>query len=198
MNPDWFEFGVMIGTLILAIVTAWSTWEARNKEKRDRIAKEMDYLIVPLKDVYDAIDSQGGIDSKWWFLYTAQLGGPFSTIDKDREQAREFRETIKKIEKYKYLAPEKLYNKIYTFLLRLNEMKRSQDAEFRECLRIATDDLFGKVKRGEFYVKGGLVEERYYELTKELNQGIKSKLLNRFPRLRRKKPPSLMIPFSTI
>jgi hypothetical protein len=88
------------------------------RSKRDIITKEMDLLILPLMTVYHEIDSRG-FESDWWILYI----GPLATMT-DPVTAAKFRDALKSIDQYKYLAPEDLRRSIEEFLLRLNGMKR--------------------------------------------------------------------------
>jgi hypothetical protein len=58
-------------------------------------------------------------------------------------------------------------------------MKRSLEALFQELLRNETNRLFGVVNKGYFSVAGGLVEQRYAELTRELDSLDRLESLNR-------------------
>jgi len=129
------------------------------RSKRDIITKEMDLLILPLMTVYHEIDSRG-FESDWWKLYI----GPMATKT-DPVTTEKFRDAVKSIDQYKYLAPEELRQLIEEFLLCLNGMKRSADGSFRGHLLSATNGLFGVVNN----TKGGLPMQREYELTKELD-----------------------------
>jgi hypothetical protein len=67
MDAYYAEIGTTIGTLALALATYKFATEASGQAKRDRITKEMDLLISPLRTVYHEIESRG-IDSNWWEL----------------------------------------------------------------------------------------------------------------------------------
>lgn len=183
------EIFVAIGTIALAIATYWSTLQGHRQIKRDRITKEMDLLILPLMAAFREIDSRG-VDSKWWELYTGPMTNPVA--------AQRFRDAINNIEQHKYLAPEKLRRLIDEFMLRLRDMERGNDSlnigNFQPKLVRATNNLYYSVN-----VKGGLIEIRSYELTKELdslNKDCISKIhdycADIWKRIRKRKPPELM------
>jgi hypothetical protein len=127
--------------------------------RRDRITKEMELLLLPLKIIYKEIDSRG-VDN-WYGVYT----GYYKRTSTDRYTAEKFVSTIDSVDLNKYLAPGNLYPLIDEFINRLKDLKRNDDAEHRTKVMIATDNLF--------YVgvlNGGLVEERYHDLTAELQE----------------------------
>jgi hypothetical protein len=128
----------------------------------------MDLLILPLKTIYQEIESKG-IDGGWWDLYLGPMG-----TKTDKIAAEKFRDAVEKVDRYKFLAPEKLYPLIDKFILGLKDIRRSKDATFQQALVKATNNLYS----GE-NVRGGLIERRYYELKKELdslNKGPTSKI----------------------
>jgi hypothetical protein len=183
----WAQNGTAIGTLVLAFVTYWTLRSADRQRKRDRLAREMESLILPLLKIYRELDSRG-FNSDWWNLYITPL-----ETQPDRVAAEKFREAIEKIDENKYLAPKELRRRINDFLLKLMDMKRSVQQGFLQELIAATKNLY-EVDG----VKGGFVERRAYELTKELdslNESMISKIydiihgkLKRF----RKRPPKLL------
>ena len=114
--------------------------------------------------------------------------------------AQRFRDAVNSIEQYRYLAPEKLRRLIDEFLLGLRDMERGKDSlnivDFQLGLVTATKRLYYSVN-----VKGGLVEERSYELTKELdslNKDYISKMHDLWSdiwkRIKRKRKPPLLYP----
>jgi hypothetical protein len=122
------------------------------KIKRDRISKEMDLLILPLETIKREIESIG-IDKNWWRLQ-------YKTVtETNPTTADRFRNAVNSIAQNKYLAPRILYPLIDDFIVRLRDM-RQNDAEHQELLKKATENLY--------YGEGGLVEQRYHELTIEL------------------------------
>jgi hypothetical protein len=125
--------------------------------KRARIEKEMDLLILPLKNIFRQIDSIG-VDNNWWGLYVYYRRQAMDPIAYDR-----FNYAVQSIDQNKYLAPKNLYPLVDEFVIRLMDMKRSDDAQHKEPLIKATKDLYYEEDR-----KGGLVEERFLELTAEL------------------------------
>lgn len=157
------EIFVAIGTLALALATYGFTRDVRRQTKRDRINREMDLLILPLKTAYHEIDSRGGIDGLWWEL----CFGPMRTMT-DPVAAQRFRNAVENIDRYRHLAPENLCRLIDEFLVRLNDVKRAKDSGdfgiFQKSLAEATKGLYYNSN-----VEGGAVEYRYYELTKGLD-----------------------------
>jgi hypothetical protein len=97
------EICVAIGTLALALATYGFARDVRRQTKRDRINREMDLLISPLRTTYHEIDSRGGSDGPWWEL----CFGPMR-IKTDPAATQRFRDAIKSIDQYKHLAPEDL------------------------------------------------------------------------------------------
>ena len=188
------EIFVAIGTVALAVATYWSTSQGHKQAKRDRIAREMDLLILPLMRAFREIDSRG-VDSKWWELNI----GPMRIMT-NPVAAQRFRDAVNSIEQYRYLAPEKLRRLIDEFLLGLRDMERGKDSlnivDFQHGLVTATKRLYYSVN-----VKGGLVEERSYELTKELdslNKDYISKMHDLWSdiwkRIKGKQKPPLLYP----
>ena len=130
--------------------------------KYDRITKEMDLLILPLMTIYQREKSRG-TSGKWWNWYSN-----IKTSTDPISEAK-FRDAIDNVEQNRYLATKTMYPLIDKFILRLRDMKRSEDAEFQKLLQEATTDLYYKTKAGrELLVDGGFVGERYYELAAEL------------------------------
>lgn len=133
------------------------------ESKREVIIKEMDFLILPLMTIFKEIDLRG-IDT-YWNLYIAY----FKRNATDPIAAEKFASTVDCVDQHKYLAPTKLYPLIEDFVAMLRYMKISDSAESRELLREATKKLFFKKPDSELPgLVGGLVAERYYELTREL------------------------------
>jgi len=196
-QPEWSvsalaEILVAIGTVALAAATYWSTLQGHKQAKRDRIIREMDFLILPLMTAFREIDSRGS-DSEWWKLYIGQMRTMTNPV-----AAQRFREAIKNIEQYRYLAPEELRRLINEFVLRLKDMERGNDSinigNFQPQLIRATRNLYYSSN-----VVGGLVEERSYELTKELDSLNKSYIsrihdhwVGIWVRIRRNKKPPLL------
>jgi hypothetical protein len=186
------EIFVAIGTIALAVATYWSTLQGNRQIKRDRITKEMDLLILPLLIAFREINSRG-VESEWWNLYYSPMRTMTNPV-----AAQRFRDAVKSIEQYRYLAPEKLRRLIDEFLLRLRDMERGKDSgnigDFQQELVSSTKKLYYSIN-----VEGGLVEQRSYELTKELdtlNKSFISKIHDSCEdlrkRIRRKRNPPLL------
>lgn len=185
------EIGTAVGTFALALATFKFAADASRQAKRDRITKEMDFLISPLMIAYREIESRGK-DGDWWILYFGDL----SQFQTDQIAAQRFREAVKSIDQYKYLAPERLRILINEFVLRLKDMERGEDPgnlhTFRNRLIEATNNLYYGTN-----VMGGLVEHRYYELTQgldALNKDLISKTRDLFAKIKswlhlKRKPP---------
>lgn len=165
------EISVAIGTFALALATYGSVMETQKQVKRDRISREIDYLIIPLKTAYQEIDSRG-INGNWWELYL----GPIRTKT-DPVATEKFRDSVDSIDQYRYLAPENLRLLIDEFLLRLNDMRREEDAlnlgDLQKSLVTSAKNLYYGNN-----MRGGPVEVRYYELSKEM-EGLNKDLISR-------------------
>jgi len=150
---------VEIQTKLMERTLQYNTIES----KREVITKEMDLLILPLMTIFKEIDLRG-IDI-YWNLYTAY----FKRNATDPKAAEKFVSTVDCVDQHKYLAPTKLYPLIEDFVAQLRYMKISDSAESQKVLRKATEKLYFKKSDSELLgVAGGLVAERYYELTEEL------------------------------
>lgn len=125
--------------------------------KRDRIIKELDLLILPLKAIYRRIESKG-INTEWWDLYTTQRGATQHPVDRAK-----FESEVDIVDQNKYLATRDLYSLIERFIIQLRDMKRNNDDQHQELLKKATEDLYYREK-----ANGGYVEARFEELTTEL------------------------------
>ena len=69
----------------------------------------MDLLILPLKTIYQEIDSKG-IEGNWWKLI---LDLNFNHPD----DANKFKSAVDIADQYKYLAPYRIYSLIDEFIL---------------------------------------------------------------------------------
>lgn len=160
-------------TMVLVIITGFYAWNTQVQAdemhrqadtmekqftltaksiKRDRITKEMDLLILPLRAIYKEIEFRG-IDENWWaWQYKTGTETNPSAADK-------FRNAVDSVDQNKYLAPRNLYPLIDDFIVQLRNMKKN-DEVLRGLLKRAAKNLY--------YNDGNLVEKRYQDLTTEL------------------------------
>ena len=117
---------------------------AVNALKRERIEKEMDLLILPLKTIYLQIDSRG-IDSEWWGWYTHHRR---QATDPDAYDKFNF--AVQSIDQNKHIAPKDLYPFIDEFIARLRDMKRSDDRHHIELLKLAATRGF-RLTKGRWF-----------------------------------------------
>lgn len=111
--------------------------------KRDRIAKEMNLLILPLKTIYQEIEF-GGVKGDWWKYYNL-LANPTNRMTAER-----FRNAVDVIDQNKYLASKELYPLIDNFIQALKYMKKDSDANYKIILENATTALFVSKKRTRY------------------------------------------------
>lgn len=148
---------IAIGTLFLALATACTVGEMSRQRQIDRYTKELNLLIVPLRTIYEIGPRQG--EPGWWNLFVH----PTVTTTQDHVTAAKLINAVDSADQNNYRASGDLYFKINTFLMRLKDMKRDEDAQFQKQLAQATEHLYTGGN-----VSGGLVEIRYDELKKEL------------------------------
>jgi hypothetical protein len=165
-------------TMVLVIITGFYAWnmhlqvetmskqaDAMEKQftlttkniKRDRITKEMNLLILPLKTIYREIESRG-IKGDWWELYLP-MPNPTNSMAVEK-----FINAVDVVDQHKYLAPERLYPLIDDFIKQLKNIKTSSDVSSQEVLQGKTRALFESKNEN----KGGMVEERYNDITTEM------------------------------
>jgi len=132
--------------------------------KRDRITKEMNFLILPLKTIYQEIEIRG-VKGDWWTYYNLKA------TRTNRMRAERFRNSVDVVDQNKYLASKELYPLIDNFIQALKCIRKNSDENYKVILENATNALFvSKTKTEMFYLNGGLVEERYNDITKKMQQ----------------------------
>lgn len=170
MTPiEWLTAALVLVTLLYVYYTMRITNITNKNLERIQLNKEMDCLIMPLKEIYNKYfehDSEEKFSRFWRMYLFRDFHVQHTPNNEDLYDAKEVQRLIETIEKYKYLGPSDLRLKVDDFLLHLREMKRSTDYNFQRGLRDASKGLFG-VKDD---VKGGVVEWRYYEICEELDK----------------------------
>lgn len=139
-----------------------------NQSIHDRLTKEIDLLISPLKTICRDIYLTRGIEDNWWELYLRRDIYLPKLNPTDQMAMERFRNAVDAVDQYKYLAPQKLYLRIVEFIFWLKEMERCGNTNAQESLQKATRALFESEKRyKKFYsLQCGDIEERHQEITK--------------------------------